>query len=122
MREEDLFTQLQQALLRARGDRLVNVKTVSFTPDIEAAPSTPSQTGAGGDSPIRGGPRHPVVPPTVPEEPAKPVVSHTDFFGDEMRTSQSCQSQPTREVEHPHTNKQWHSVLCHQKSPSNDVC
>ena len=87
VREEDLFTQLQQALLRARGDRtgIVGVRGATAAPDADANPSTPSQTGAGGDSPIRGGPRNPVVPPTVPEEPARPVVSHTDFFGDELR-------------------------------------
>ena len=86
VREEDLFTQLQQALQRARGDRIGNSPvSVSFGPDPRDVPSTPSQTGAGGDSPIRGGPRQSAVPQTVPEEPTRAAVSHTDFFGDEMR-------------------------------------
>ena len=87
VREEDLFTQLQLSLQRARRDRSGQGSAVALTnPGVTFDPQTPSQTG--GDSPIRGAPRMQtaVDPPqgNVPAGGSSSVVTG-NFFEDEMR-------------------------------------
>ena len=89
VREEETFTDLQQALTRARKDRgLTTANLASRRPEVNRVvevdpPSTPSR------SPLRADARSPDTPAERPQTandfPFAPVPESLDFFSDEMR-------------------------------------
>eukprot|EP00435_Cladocopium_sp_Y103_P014196 s1673_g3.t1 len=83
VKEEQLFTELQQSLTRARKDRMGVTGEAASSPQrtgLRNPPSTPSQspTAAATTGP-------PVRDPQQSMYPSLPSVSHSDFFEDELR-------------------------------------
>lgn len=93
VREDELFTELQQALTRARMDKRTATSPSSSVPPMATPPPTapPSRDAERGtpSTPTAGeaSTRHP--PPTTPPPTAppsgSPMTGATDFFGDELR-------------------------------------
>ena len=82
VKEEQLFTELQQSLTRARRDRMTGtygeMSPKTTTRDPPTTPSRSPTTAAATGLPIRD-------PPVQSMYPSLPQVSQSDFFEDELR-------------------------------------